>query len=315
MNPNIKQLEALYWSGRLGSFQAAANRLHTTQSAISKRIADLESALGRSLFDRSRRNAQLTAAGERVAAGAEQMLDLAKRLLEDITDTEREYEDVFRLGVTELIGMTWLPDLMHRMRAAHPRLRLEIEVHNGGVLLERMNRGGYDLALLPGPMWGRLYETVPMRPLERAWMASPAMGVPRRVLTVEELSGYPIASQFPDTIHAQLQSAWFTRAGFPLRNLIQAHSFAVLGQMTCAGVAIAQLPVGFYTPALRRKELVRVRVTPDLPDVEYFAIYRRQTAHRLAPQVAKMARRACDFKARATAADRSPKPAQRKAKA
>ena len=66
MNINIKQLEALYWAGRLGSFQAAANRLHTTQSAISKRIAELEEALGRQLFDRSRRNAQLTPAGESV---------------------------------------------------------------------------------------------------------------------------------------------------------------------------------------------------------------------------------------------------------
>ena len=73
MNVNIKQLEALYWAGRLGSFQAAANRLHTTQSAISKRIAELEEALGRQLFDRSRRNAQLTPAGERVSAGAEQL--------------------------------------------------------------------------------------------------------------------------------------------------------------------------------------------------------------------------------------------------
>jgi DNA-binding transcriptional LysR family regulator len=64
MNPSIKQLEALFWAGRLGTFQAAAHRLHSTQSAVSKRIAELEAALRRELFDRTRRTAQLTPAGE-----------------------------------------------------------------------------------------------------------------------------------------------------------------------------------------------------------------------------------------------------------
>lgn len=298
MNPNINQLEALYWAGKLGSFQAAANRLHTTQSAISKRIGELESALGRALFDRSRRKAQLTPAGERVSAGAEQILSLSKRLLEDLTEPD-QYEGIFRLGATELIAMTWLPAMMRTLQAEHPRLRLEIEVLNGGLLLEQMSRGKYDVALLPGPMWGRLYHAVPLGALKRAWMASPAMRVPRRLLSVEELSKFPIAAQFSDTIHAQLQSAWFTRAGFPLRNLVQASGFAVLGQMALAGIAIAQLPVGYYSPELRSKQLVMVHVGPELPDVEYFAIYRAGIGHSLAPRVAEMARKHCEFSLRA----------------
>jgi DNA-binding transcriptional LysR family regulator len=296
MNPNIKQLEALYWAGRLGSFQAAANRLHTTQSAISKRIAELESALGRKLFDRTRRNAQLTPAGERVAEGAEQMLSIARRLLEEVGEPE-QYQASFRLAATELIALTWLPALLKRAGSEYPKLRIEVEIHGGGVLLDQLNRARYDLALLPGPMWGRIYEALPMQTLAREWMASPNMRVPARVLTVEELSAYPIASQFPDAIHAQLQSAWFHRAGYPLRNVVQAHSFTVLGELARAGLVIAQLPVGFYAPQLRRKELVRLQVTPELPDVQYFAVYRRGSAHRLAAQIGKMAQDACDFSA------------------
>lgn len=53
-------------------------------------------------------------------------------------------------------------------------------------------------------------------------MASPKLEIPRRVLSVEEPLECPTASQIPDTIHAQLQIAWFTRTGFPLRNLVQA---------------------------------------------------------------------------------------------
>jgi DNA-binding transcriptional LysR family regulator len=297
MNPNIKQLESLYWAGRLGSFQAAANRLHTTQSAISKRVAELEEALGRQLFDRSRRNAQLTPEGERVSAGAEQMLAIAERLLSE-TGVAEAHHAVFRLAATELIAMSWLPILLERIRSSFPRLRLEVEINGGGIVLERLNRGRYDLALLPGPMWGRLYEAIPMKTLKRAWMASPKMNLPQRKMTVEELSEHPIASQYSDSIHAQLQAAWFNRAGFPIRNLVQAHSFSVLGELTRMGAVIAQLPVGFYAEQLKAKELVRLHVTPALPDVQYFAVYRRGTAHSLASQIAKLAQKSCDFNTR-----------------
>lgn len=294
VNPNLKQLEALYWAGRLGSFQAAANRLHATQSAISKRIAELEEGLGRKLFDRTRRNAKLTPAGEKVYEGAEQMLAIVKGLVEEGTEPD-EYESVFRLGATELIAMTWLPALLANIRTDFPRLRVEVETHGGGTLLEHLNRGRYDLALLPGPMWGRLYEALPLQPLSRAWMASPAMGVPTRGLTVEQLSRYSIGSQHPDTIHAQLQAAWFNKAGFPLRHLVLSHSFAVLGELVRRGVIVAQLPVGFYGEALRRKEMVRLAVTPDLPDVQYYAVYRKSSAHRLAERIATLAQEHCNF--------------------
>lgn len=297
MNPNIKQLEALYWAGRLGSFQAAANRLHTTQSAISKRIAELEAALGRKLFDRTRRNAQLTPAGVRVAECAEQMLALAKHLLDEVSEPE-PFQAIFRLAATELTGLTWLPALMKRIAAEFPGLRVEVDVHGGGVLLDQLNKGGYDLALLPGPLWGRIYEALPLKILEREWMASPKLRIPKRIHTVEELAAYPIASQYSDSIHAQLQSAWFHRAGYPLRNVVQAHSFTVLGDLTRAGVVVAQLPVGYYSESLRRKELVRIDVAPELPDVQYFAVYRRGNAHKLASRIARLSQEVCDFSTR-----------------
>jgi DNA-binding transcriptional LysR family regulator len=294
MNFNIRQLEALYWAGSLGSFQAAANRLHTTQSAISKRIAELETALGKQLFDRTRRNAQLTPAGERVSNIASQMLSMSSQLLEE-GDDPQEYQAIFRLAATESTALTWLPEFTKRIAVEFPTLRLEVEIHEGGVLLEQLNKGRYDLALLPGPMWGRIYEALPMKTLERAWMANPTLKIPKKNITVEELSKYPIGAQYSDTIHARLQSAWFTRAGHPLRKVVQAHSLSVLGQLTLAGVTVAQLPVGVFSEALKKKKLVKLAVTPELPDVQYFAVYRRSTAHHLAPKVAALAQSCCDF--------------------
>ena len=58
---NLRQLLALHWIERLGTFERAAEHLNTTQSAISKRIQELEASTGLQLFDRSQRGARLTA--------------------------------------------------------------------------------------------------------------------------------------------------------------------------------------------------------------------------------------------------------------
>ena len=56
----FKQIDALYWIAELGSFEAAANKLNMSQSAISKRIQELEDTFDVEIFDRSKRNARLT---------------------------------------------------------------------------------------------------------------------------------------------------------------------------------------------------------------------------------------------------------------
>ncbi len=74
----FKQIDALYWIAELGSFEAAANKLNMSQSAISKRIQELEETFDVEIFDRSKRNARLTEKGA-------ELLDYAKDLLEPIS--------------------------------------------------------------------------------------------------------------------------------------------------------------------------------------------------------------------------------------
>ncbi len=106
--PTLKQLDALHWIAALGSFERAAERLGTTQSAVSKRIHELEAALGVEIFDRSQRGARLTPTGEAVLATAGDMLDLRDRLL-DFAGQDPPSMRRLRFGVTELTAMTWLP--------------------------------------------------------------------------------------------------------------------------------------------------------------------------------------------------------------
>ena len=76
----LKQLEAFYWAATCASFAVAAERLHLSVSSLSKRIAELEEALGQLLFDRSGHKAALTEAGQRLLPQAGDMLASAERI-------------------------------------------------------------------------------------------------------------------------------------------------------------------------------------------------------------------------------------------
>ncbi|RVD71677.1 LysR family transcriptional regulator, partial [Mesorhizobium sp. M4A.F.Ca.ET.029.04.2.1] len=77
---NIKQLETFVLVATFGSFRKAAERLNTTQPAVSTRIAGLEEALGAKLFERQSSTVRLTAEGQRLLPPAQRVLRVAERL-------------------------------------------------------------------------------------------------------------------------------------------------------------------------------------------------------------------------------------------
>src|SRR2546426_12678828 len=101
----FKQLEALYWIARLGGFSQAAQKLHTSQSAVSKRVHELETVFDTELFDRTQRSARLTEKGE-------EMFVLAKKLLEQRDAAVQQFshlQDIVcphRNGVNEITDIT-----------------------------------------------------------------------------------------------------------------------------------------------------------------------------------------------------------------
>ena len=83
---NLRFIEAFVWVARLRSFTAAAEKLYTTQAAISARIATLESDFGVKLFERDNRTVTLTHSGEDLLRYAEQLLGISARMLEAVSD-------------------------------------------------------------------------------------------------------------------------------------------------------------------------------------------------------------------------------------
>ena len=104
----FKQMEALYWIVQLGSFEAAARKLNASQSAISKRINELESTFDFPVFDRTSRTARVTDKGSELFEYAKELLDRRDEIVERVSANEILARRI-RIGVTELTALTWLP--------------------------------------------------------------------------------------------------------------------------------------------------------------------------------------------------------------
>lgn len=284
----LKQLEALYWVWRLGSFTAAAERLHSTQSAISMRIRDLEEALGQELFDRTARSARLTTKGQELVGYAERVMELMAEIKARIGDPTI-VSGIVRVGVTEYVALTWLPDLVRELNARFPRVTLEMNVDLTLSLLEKLRGGEIDLAMLPGPIAQPGLRNISLGFVGFAWMASPSLKIPDRSLTPRDLDNWPILTlSKTSNLYAQLER-WFEESGAVGRRTDTCNSLSVLASWTISGLGIGYLPVEHFGRDIRAGRLRVVDVTPKLPDLEYVAALDRRHPQPLALSVAELA--------------------------
>ncbi|MFJ2992445.1 LysR family transcriptional regulator [Pandoraea sp. NPDC087047] len=290
----FKQIEALYWANKLGTHAAAAERLHTTQSAVSKRIAELEEFLGATLFDRSGRTMQLTAKGREVLELGEEILQLRDRLLERMgkpVDVVRRY----RIGVTELIGLTWLPKLVQEMREKYPIVSIEPEIDLSTALTAKLQRAEIDLAIIPLTATGPGFTAVPLETMALQWMCSPSLVETSHTLALSEIAQHPILMQIDTSGVDAVFDRWFQAKGLSIRRMYAGNSLNALSALTVAGFGVSYLPDLYFDDLVQQGLLKRVPVDEPLPTVRYYAVYRNDGPVEFNADIAALAQRLCDF--------------------
>ena len=139
--PPLDALRAFELVGRQLSFTRAAEGLFLTQSAVSKQIAALESALGLRLFERRTRALKLTPAGERLLRATETSL---ATLREAVAELRAGDEPLVNLTCTPAFASFWLITRLGAFRRLYPGVDIRISADNRLVDLER---GRFDVAV------------------------------------------------------------------------------------------------------------------------------------------------------------------------
>jgi LysR family hydrogen peroxide-inducible transcriptional activator len=149
--PTLRQLQYLVALNDHGHFGRAAEACFITQSTLSAALRELETLLGTTLVERTRRVIRFTPLGLRVVEKARRVLREAEELA-DLAQAERTpLTGDLRLGVIPTIAPFLLPTMLPRLRAEFPGLKLYLREETSQAACDGLHRGQLDCVLLALP--------------------------------------------------------------------------------------------------------------------------------------------------------------------
>lgn len=253
------------------NFTRAAEQCHVVQSALSHQVARLERELGVTLFARTSRRVELTAAGEAFLPAARQSLEAADRAAADAAAAVGEVRGRLCVGAIPTVAAVDVPELLKQFRDRHPQVQVSLESRRSDEMVALVVSGGLDVAFL-GFEESVRPSGVALRELARdrlvAVLPSDHPRAGRKRLRLADLAD-EVFVDFPAGSPGRAQTdAAFAAAGLVREVAFEVMSTDLMARMVQRGLGIALLP---STYDLALPGLVTVGVTDGPRRVEYLA--------------------------------------------
>lgn len=239
----LNHLQALQAIRAAGSFSAAAERLHLTQSALSHQVRGLEERFGTALFFRGARPLRWTSAGET-------LLRLADEILPRVEETERQLRDAgagergrLHVALECHSCFDWLMPAMDRYRRDWPSVELDLSMGFSFHPLPALCRGEVDLVITSDPEDLGGLEYVPLFRYEMQLAVGRGHRLANRAhvtpaeLAQETLITYPVCRNRLDVYRQFLDPAGVEPAATRTAELT-----LMLIQLVASGRGVATLP-------------------------------------------------------------------------
>jgi DNA-binding transcriptional LysR family regulator len=247
------------------SFSRAAQRIHVVQSALSASVAKLEKELGVALFDRTKRQIALTAAGEVFLQHAREVLHAAQRAQSSVEDYRDQLAGTLTLGTLMSWGTLNLPAALKEFRRLNPRVtvRLRQSLTGSAGHLAAIADGQMDLALVsistpPSPLVAlrELTHEPTVFVCESTHTLADRTRVKLLELAGENLIEFPIGWG----IRQRLDAAFTTTGAHPV-SAYEVADYAIAAELIRHGLATAVMPV---SAANRFPDLRTITLHPPL---------------------------------------------------
>ncbi len=218
--------------------------MYLTQSAVSKRIKQLEEQLGTTLFDRHNRTISLTEAGEALLPRAQHILDL-------VSDTELELENIsgdisgsLTLATSHHIGLHRLPPVLRKFVHAHPNVDLDLQFMGSERAYQAVRLRQVDLALTTLEQTPK--SDIAAIPLWQDDMVCVCAANHRlagiRQISLQDLSSESAILPEPDTITYQLINNVFAAEGLTLKAPMPTNYLETIKMLVSVGMGWSVLP-------------------------------------------------------------------------
>src|SRR5919107_5237174 len=237
---DIDQLRTFVAIADTGSFTRAADVVHKTQSAVSMQMKRLEERVGKAIFERDGRLSKLTEDGERLLDYARRIVRLNAECIASFN--ESELVGRVRLGLPDDYADRYLPEILARFARSNPRAEVTVVCEPTPHLMDRVQNGDLDLAIITHV--DRRGPSEIVRAEQLLWVTSARHAV-------HEEAPIPLALGRPTCHWRQCATEALESAGRPFRILyVSWHSVAV-GAAVLAGLAVSVLPESAVRPGMR----------------------------------------------------------------
>lgn len=239
-----QNLKAFITVANCGSFSESANRLHLTQSAISKRIAQLEQQIGKKLFDRIARQVSLTEAGQALLPRAKLILQEYESALQAINDLSGAPSGTLRLAISHHLGLHRLPPILKQFAQQYPNVTLDIEFMDSEKAYEQVLHGQSEVAVITlaldshhnihsQKIWNDPLRFICAQDHPLAALKAP---------TLNHLAEYPIILPGLNTYTGRIIQNLFHQQGIPLKAPMSTNYLETISTMVEIGLGWSVLP-------------------------------------------------------------------------
>ena len=237
---DIDQLRSFVAIAETGSFTRAADLVHKTQSAVSMQMKRLEERIGRPVFERDGRGTKLTDDGERLLDYARRIVRLSGEAVASFA--EADLTGRVRLGLPDDYADRYLPEILGLFSRSNPRAEMTVVCEPTHLLLERLEAGDLDLALITHVEGRGASEIVRVEQL--LWVTSDRHAV-------DEQDPVPLAIGQATCCWRRSATEALEQAGRPFRVLFVSWNSTAVGAAVLAGLAVAVLPESAIRPGMR----------------------------------------------------------------
>jgi DNA-binding transcriptional LysR family regulator len=226
------------------SFSDAADQLYITQSAISKRIAQLELQIGKKLFDRIARQVSLTEAGKELLPRAQRILKEYEDALQAINDLSGEASGTLRLAISHHLGLHRLPPVLKQFSQQYPNVSLDIEFMDSEKAYELVLHGESEVAVITLALdshhniYSKKIWDDPLRFI--CAQDHPLANLKKPQLS--DLAKYPIILPGLNTYTGRIIQNLFQREGIPLKAPMSTNYLETISTMVEIGLGWSVLP-------------------------------------------------------------------------
>jgi DNA-binding transcriptional LysR family regulator len=241
---DIQNLRAFLLVAETGSFSQAADKLHLTQPAVSKRVALLEQQLSTDLFDRIGRQVSLTEAGQALLPHAKAVQQELAAAVQSVRDLDGEVAGQLRLATSHHIGLHRLPPVLSHFSKAFPAVHIDIDFMDSEQAYDLIMQGKVELAvvtLAPGAEPSIITLPVWQDPLD--FMAAADHDLAGSAdLELRTLARYPAILPGLNTYTGQIIKALFDRHQLQLEVSLATNYLETIRMMASVGLGWTVLP-------------------------------------------------------------------------